>query len=107
MYVCSGSFSCLANNAKHKHWECNEKLMSLTRDGQALYMHPLPADITDVSCPAGEVAAAVFERYRLATYRQAEHKPYVIAAMILLTRCPQPGRVLADLLDKSTPHRLG
>ena len=98
---------CLADNAKHKHWECTEKLMSLTKDGRALYMHPLPADITDVSCPAGEVAANVFERYRLATYRQAEHKPYVIAAMILLTRCPRPGRVLADLLANSAPHRLG
>jgi len=98
---------CLADNAKHKHWECTEKLMSLTKDGQALYMHPLPADISGVSCPAGEVAANVFERHRLATYHEAEHKPYVIAAMILLTRCPRPGRVLADLLANSTPPRLG
>ena len=98
---------CLADNARHKNWECTEKLMSLTKAGRALYMHPLPADITDVNCPAGEVAANVFERHRLATYHEAEHKPYVIAAMILLTRCPRPGRALADLLDKSTPHRQG
>lgn len=98
---------CLADNAKHKHWECTEKLMKLTKGGRAIYMHPLPADITDVSCPAGEVAATVFERYRLDTYREAQHKPYVIAAMILLTRCERPARVLADLWDKPRPHRRG
>ena len=40
--------------------------MKLTKGGQALYMHCLPADVTGVSCKAGEVSAAVFERYRLA-----------------------------------------
>ncbi|UCG17743.1 MAG: knotted carbamoyltransferase YgeW [Phycisphaerales bacterium] len=104
---------CLADNARHKDWECNDRLMSLTnRDAsrgmsEAHYMHPLPADITDVNCDAGEVAANVFERHRLATYHEAEHKPYIIAAMILLTRCERPARVLTDLLDKSTPRRLG
>ena len=33
-----------------------------------------------------EVAASVFERYRLATYREASFKPFVIAAMILMAR---------------------
>jgi ornithine carbamoyltransferase len=98
---------CLANNARHKNWECTDKLMSLTREGKALYMHPLPADITDVNCEAGEVSKSVFERYRLATYKEAEHKPYVIAAMILLTRCERPGRVLADLVKEPKPHRKG
>lgn len=98
---------CLADNAKYKNWECNDKLMKVTKGGKAIYMHPLPADITDVNCEAGEVSASVFERYRLDTYHEAEHKPYVIAAMILLTRCERPGRVLADLLDKPTPHRRG
>jgi knotted carbamoyltransferase YgeW len=96
---------CLANNARHKGWECTEKLMGMTKGGKALYMHPLPADITDVSCPAGEVAASVFERYRLATYREAEHKPYVIAAMILLTRLSDPAKVLMEKLESSGPHR--
>jgi knotted carbamoyltransferase YgeW len=97
---------CLANNAKFKNWECNDKLMSLTKGGQAHYLHPLPADITDVNCPAGEVSAGVFERYRLATYREAQHKPYVIAAMILLTRLPNPAKVLLKNLEKSGPHRV-
>ncbi|MEE9297227.1 MAG: knotted carbamoyltransferase YgeW [Phycisphaerae bacterium] len=95
---------CLANNSRHKHWECTEKLMTVTKGGKAHYMHPLPADITEVSCPAGEVAAGVFERYRLDTYREAEHKPYIIAAMILMTRFERPGRVLADLLGKAAPR---
>ena len=96
---------CLANNAKHKNWECTEKLMGLTKGGQALYMHPLPADITDVSCPAGEVAKSVFERYRVPTYHEAEHKLYVIAAMILLTRFEHPARVLGQCLDQARPRR--
>ena len=98
---------CLANNAKYKNWECTEKLMSVTKGGKALYMHPLPADITDVSCPAGEVAKSVFERYRVPTYKEAEHKLYVIAAMILLTRFEHPARLLTDLLDEARPRRRG
>ena len=36
----------LAQNAKHKDWECTEDLMNKTAGGKALYMHCLPADIT-------------------------------------------------------------
>ena len=46
---------CLANNARFKNWECDEKKMKLTRGGKALYMHCLPADISGVSCAQGEV----------------------------------------------------
>lgn len=97
---------CLANNARHKGWECTDKLMSLTKGGQALYMHPLPADITGVSCEAGEVSADVFERYRVNTYHEAQHKLYVIAAMILLTRFEQPARALAQCLDRPQARRV-
>jgi len=96
----------LASNAKFKDWECTEKLMSRTAGGKALYMHCLPADITDVSCPAGEVAASVFERYRLATYREAGHKPFIIAAMMLLTRFEKPGKVLKALAERAA-RRMG
>jgi knotted carbamoyltransferase YgeW len=94
----------LANNAKFKDWECTEELMSRTRVGKALYMHCLPADITDVSCKSGEVSASVFERYRLSTYREAGHKPFIIAAMMLLTRFEKPGWVLKALRDRGTPR---
>ncbi len=95
----------IANNAKHKNWECTEKLMAETRGGKALYMHCLPADITGVSCEEGEVEASVFERYRLATYREAEHKLYVMAAMILLRRFEEPHRRLLEALDRARPRR--
>ena len=77
---------CLANNAKHKDWECDEKKMKLTKGGEALYMHCLPADISGVSCAQGEVSKGVFEKYRIATYREASYKPFVIAAMIFMAR---------------------
>ena len=76
----------LAQNSEFKQWECTEDLMKQTRNGDALYMHCLPADITGVSCRTGEVAATVFDRYRDPLYAQAGYKPYIIAAMILLAR---------------------
>ena len=80
--------------------------MARTRDGAALYMHCLPADVTDVSCAAGEVSQAVFERDRLDTYREASHKPFVIAAMILATRFADPAGALAGLVARGRPrHR--
>ncbi len=73
---------CLAENARHQGWECTEDLMKLTRGGNALYEHCLPADISGVSCEQGEVAQSVFDRYRLHTYQEAGFKPFVIAAMV-------------------------
>ncbi|MFC1706924.1 knotted carbamoyltransferase YgeW, partial [Planctomycetota bacterium] len=98
---------CIENNNRHRSWECTEKLMEVTDGGKALYMHCLPADITDVSCEAGEVAKSVFERYRIRTYHEAEHKLYVIAAMILLTRCESPGALLRKQLEGGEPRRPG
>jgi knotted carbamoyltransferase YgeW len=97
----------LANNARFRHWECTDDLMKLTRGGKALYMHCLPADVTDVSCKAGEVSASVFERYRLQTYREAGHKPFVIAAMILATRFADPAAVLRRCVERNQPRRQG
>lgn len=96
----------LAENATHKDWECTEEMMKLTRDGKALYCHCLPADISGVSCREGEVAASVFERYREHTYREAGNKPFVIAALILLTRFQDPAATLQGLLDRDLDRRL-
>ena len=87
----------LAHNAKFKDWECDEKMMELTRDGKALYLHCLPADISGVSCEQGEVAASVFDRYRVPLYKQASFKPYIIAAMIFLARVKDPAAMLEQL----------
>ena len=85
---------CLTNNAKFKNWECDEKKMKMTNEGSALYMHCLPADISGVSCAQGEVSKNVFEKYRLSTYAEAGFKPFVIAAMIVLSRIENPVKKL-------------
>lgn len=96
---------CLENNKKFVDWQCTEDLMKTTKDGKALYMHCLPADITGVSCETGEVDASVFERYRLATYREAGHKPFIIAAMMLLTRVKNVANLLVSLCDNPRNRR--
>ena len=87
----------LAQNAQHKDWECTEKLMQTTKDGKALYLHCLPADITGVSCKEGEVEASVFDRYRTPLYKEASFKPYIIAAMIFLAKVKDPQATLKAL----------
>jgi ornithine carbamoyltransferase len=94
---------CLANNAKHKDWECDEKKMKLTKGGEALYMHCLPADISGVSCVQGEVSRNVFEKCRIATYQEASYKPFIIAAMIFMARLKDPAAVLKRLNPRITP----
>ena len=92
---------CLAENAKFKDWECTDKKMKLTKKGDALYMHCLPADITGVSCAAGEVQGDVFEKYRIRTYKEAGWKPYVIAAMILTMRFKDPAATIEQLVKRA------
>ena len=89
----------LTQNAKFKDWTCSENLMEMTRNGKALYMHCLPADITGVSCEKGEVAASVFDRYREELYREAGFKPYIIAAMMFLAKCKDPADMLSKLVN--------
>jgi knotted carbamoyltransferase YgeW len=103
--------ACLANNARFMDWECTEAKMQLTRSAkagsaQALYMHCLPADITGVSCKAGEVAASVFDRYRDDTYREASFKPYIIAAMILLGKRKDPAATLKAIMERNAPRQV-
>lgn len=95
---------CLAQNAKHKDWHCTEQMMSLTKKGEALYMHCLPADISGVSCDEGEVTEGVFEKYRIATYKEASWKPYIIAAMIVARKFSAPGVALEALIKEAQPR---
>ena len=92
----------LAQNAEHKDWACTEDMMKLTKDGKALYLHCLPADITGLSCEMGEVDNSVFDRYRVPLYKQASYKPYIIAAMIFLAKVKDPVNTLMalDAADK-------
>ena len=97
----------LAQNANYKDWECTEELMRTTHNSNALYMHCLPADISGVSCKEGEVAASVFDRYRVPLYKEASYKPYAIAAMITLAKQRHPADLLMRLLEEGTARMRG
>jgi len=95
----------LSQNANHTDWQCTEKLMTTTNAGSALYMHCLPADITGVSCEQGEVESSVFDRYRVPMYKEASYKPYIIAAMILLSQVKHPADTLRSLLERASMRK--
>jgi ornithine carbamoyltransferase len=98
---------CLINNGKFKNWECDAKKMKLTKNGEALYMHCLPADISGVSCIEGEVAKVVFDKYRIETYKEAGFKPYIIAAMMLASRFENPAAILNFMETRNTKRVKG
>jgi len=92
--------SALLENAEHKEWECNEQMMALTND--ALYMHPLPADITGVSCKEGEVTEKVFNDNLYDTYTQASWKPFIVESVIFLQKVLNaPDKLAAMIADQN------
>ncbi len=95
----------LENNARFKNWSCTEDMMKLTKNGKALYMHCLPADITGLSCPEGEVADSVFDRYMDLLYKEASYKPYIIAAMIFLAKVKDPAAAIRALDAQAGPRK--
>ena len=95
----------LAQNAQHKNWTCSEEMMKRTKNGKALYLHCLPADITGLSCPEGEVDNSVFDRYLVPLYKEASYKPYIIAAMILMSKVKDPVSALMAL-DQGSKRKL-
>jgi ornithine carbamoyltransferase len=64
-------------------------------------MHCLPADISGISCKNGEVAADVFEKYRIPTYIEAGYKPYIIAAMMLANKFENPAELLKRIFERN------
>jgi len=90
----------LAENKQHVNWECNSELMKSTKNGKALYMHCLPADISGESCEQGEVTKNVFAKYRKDMYLEARNKPFVIAAMILLSQLANPVAFLKQTIEQ-------
>ena len=89
----------LAQNANYKNWECNEDKMALTNN--ALYMHPLPADISGVSCKEGEVTEKVFNDNLYDSYTQASWKPFIIQAVIFMQNIKDSSKKLDEMLTKS------
>ena len=94
----------LEQNKNPTDWACTEELMKLTKEGKALYMHCLPADITGVSCETGEVDESVFYRYIDPLYLEASYKPYIIAAMIFMQKVKDPVATLQRLKDEAKPR---
>ena len=80
--------------------------MKLTKDGKALYLHCLPADITGLSCAEGEVDNSVFDRYLVPLYKEASYKPYAIAAMMFLQKVADPAATLKALDERNTARWL-
>jgi knotted carbamoyltransferase YgeW len=79
----------LERNKLHTQWIYDERRMKLTRGGEALYMHCLPADI------GAEVSPSVLERSRLDVAREANKKLFVIVALLAVSKEPD----LRDRLD--------
>ena len=81
----------LAQNAKHRAWICDERRMSKTRGGKALYMHCLPADI------GAEVSPGVLARHTVNVAREANWKVYVIMAALAAAKIEDLSDRLASL----------
>jgi knotted carbamoyltransferase YgeW len=79
----------LERNAEHSDWICDERRMGLTANGDALYMHCLPADI------GAEVSPGVMDRHRVNVAREAQWKVYVVMALLA-------GAKVADLTPRLT-----
>ncbi len=92
----------LESNANFKNWETDKAKVDLTKDKNALYMHPLPADISDLSCKDGEVSNEIFDKYRIETYKEAGWKPYIIAAMMFTNKFKNPEQTLSDIHKRNT-----
>ncbi len=66
----------LARNKQFTDWICDQRRMGLTAEGDALYLHCLPADI------GAEVAPEVMRRHTVNVAREANWKVYVIMALL-------------------------
>ncbi len=81
----------LERNALFTDWICDERRMGTTADGDALYMHCLPADI------GAEVSPGVMERHKVNVAREANWKVYVVMALIAAAKVPDIAGVLTRL----------
>lgn len=81
----------LERNASHKDWICDERRMGLTKNGDALYLHCLPADIGD------EVTPGVMARHKVNVAREANKKLYVIMALLAVAKVPGLAKRLEEM----------
>ena len=83
-------------------WEITEEMMEKTRDGKALLMHDLPADITDINCIRGEMTAQVYNANLTNLFKEAGMRPYVIAAMVILAKSEDPKAAFETIAERAT-----
>jgi knotted carbamoyltransferase YgeW len=83
--------SALERNAGHRDWICDERRMGLTKQGRALYLHCLPADI------GAEVSPGVMEQHRVNVAREANKKLYVIMALLAVAKVPGLAKCLEEI----------
>ena len=86
----------LERNAQFTDWICDERRMALTRGGDALYMHCLPADI------GAEVSPGVMGLHKVNVAREANWKMYVVMALLAGAKVPDLAAVLASLEQEKT-----
>lgn len=94
-------------NAALTDWEYTESGEELTKNGKAMLFHPLPADVTDLSCVRGEMTAQIYHAHAKDLFSAAENRPYIIAALILLSRCEDPEETLRLLEEQGSKRCLG
>lgn len=85
----------LARNAEHTDWICDERRMGLTADGDALYMHCLPADI------GAEVSHGVMAEHSVDVAREANWKVYVVMALLAAAKVPDLARSLHEIAEEA------
>ncbi len=90
------------NNKQFIDWEVTEEMMERTKDGKALLMHDLPADVTDISCIRGEMTAQVYGANSASLLAEAGMRPYVIASMILFAKAKNPKASFKTMEEKAT-----
>jgi knotted carbamoyltransferase YgeW len=81
----------LERNARHRDWITDERRMGLTKNGEALYLHCLPADI------GAEVTPGVMEKARIDLAEEANGKVYVIMALLAMSKVPDLAAKLARI----------
>ena len=75
--------ACLAQNAKHKNWICDERRMKLTKP-TAIYMHCLPAD------RGFEVTDGVIDGKQSIVFQEAENRLHTAKAIMACTMRKRP-----------------